>query len=291
MGFKWHHDGTAASGTALSLYPYADSEGIDVGPDGKGRANMTFEESVETYAYLDYFRLPTVAHSVADGSARMILDAVEVVRKRNGNKNVPHATSHTYVVDPADFPRFKELNVIAEIATGFAWDNFGTKSFVRRLGERIRPLLFPVKQLVEAGAIVIPGSDYTVGSSPRPLEFIENYITRRKPSNSVAVFDEDSDQPLGEGITLEQAIHIVTINCAIAMGRENQTGTIEQGKSADFVVLDKNLFEIEPSQISFTNVLNTVFEGNVLYTYDKQTEETKIREPIGTGCNCYSHEH
>ena len=285
FGMKWHHDGTAASGTALSLYPYADSTGIDVGPDGKGRANMTFEESVETYAYLDYFRLPTVAHCVADGSARMILDAVEKVRKRNGNKNVPHTMSHTYIVDPADYPRFKELNVIAEVATGFAWHNFGTESYVRRFGERIRPLLFPVKQLIEAGAIVVPGSDYTVGSSPRPLEFIENYITRKRPTHSISVFDETSDEPFGEGISLEQAMRIVTMNCAVAMGREEQTGSIEQGKSADFVILDQNLFEIEPSRISQTNVLNTVFEGNVIFTFDPEIEAAEPKEPMGCLCS------
>lgn len=291
LGMKWHHDGTAAAGTALSLYPYADSDGIDVGPDGKGRANMTFEESVETYAYLDYFRLPTVAHCVADGSARMILDAVEKVRERNGNKNIPHTTSHTYVVDPADYPRFKQLNVIAEIATGFSWNNFGTESFIRRLGERIRPLLFPVKQLVEAGAIVIPGSDYTVGSSPRPLEFIENYITRKRPTNTLAVFEALNDEPLGEGISLEQAMRIVTINCAVAMGREDQTGSIEQGKSADFVILDQNLFEIEPQEISHTTVLQTVFEGSVIFRYDAEVEASKPKEPMGTLCGCCNEHH
>jgi len=290
LGMKWHHDGTVASGTGYSLKPYADCSGIDCGADGRGRTNMTFEETVETIAHLDSQNMPVVAHAAADGSVQMLLDAIEKVRKRNGNKDTPHTISHSYVVDPVDYPRFRELNVIAEVASGFAWHNFGTESFVKRLGKRILPNFFPVKKLLEAGATVVPGSDYTVGTSPRPLEAVENYLTRKRPSDSLCVIGSSSDEPLGEGISLEQALRLVTINCAIGMQREHLVGSIENGKSADFVILDRNLFEIEPESISRTRIMQTVFEGEVVFDSSLENPfNEKLHLDLGKlekGCFC-----
>lgn len=290
LGIKWHHDGTVAAGTGYSLYPYADCDGIDCGDDHRGRTNMTFEETVETIAHLDSMKLPVVAHAVADGSVRMLLDAIEIVRQRNGNTDTPHTISHCYVVQPDDMPRFKELNVIAEVATGFAWHNIGTESFVRRLGDRILSCFFPVKGLTEAGATVVPGSDYTVGTSPRPLEAMENYITRRRPTDSISVIDASSDEALGEGIELTQAIEILTINCAKAMGRETRTGSIQYGKSSDFVVLDQDLFNVPADQISKTAVLQTVFEGEVVFDSSNENPfNEKLNLDLGKlekGCFC-----
>lgn len=290
LGIKWHHDGITSTGTAYSLHPYADCDGIDCGEDRRGRTNMTFEETVETIAYLDSFNMPVVAHAVADGAVRMLLDAIEVVRRRNGNYDTPHTIAHCFVVDPEDLPRFKELNVIAEVASGMCWRNIGTESLVRRLGVRILPHFFPVKALLEAGATVVPGSDYTIGASPRPLEAMENYITRKRPTDSISIIEATSDEPLGEGITLEQAIEILTINCAKTMGRGDQTGSIEVGKSADFVVLDQNLLDIPPEKISTTAVLLTVFEGEVVFDASKENPfSEKLQLDLGKlekGCFC-----
>ena len=290
LGIKWHHDGTVAAGSGYSLEPYADCSDIDCGEDLCGRTNMTFEETVETIAHLDSLNLPVVAHAVADGSVRMLLDAVEIVRERNGNSDTPHTISHCYVVQPEDMPRFASLNVFAEVATGFAWFNFGSESFIRRLGDRIIPHFFPVKGLVDAGATVIPGSDYTVGTSPRPLEAMENYITRKRPSSNLSIIDSTSDTPMGKGITLEQAIQILTMNCAQVLGRSDKTGSIEVGKSADFVILGQNLFEISPEKISETEVFKTVFEGEAVFDASKENPyNEKLHLDIGKlekGCFC-----
>lgn len=256
---KWHHDGTSVSRTASTLQPYAGTT------DWYGKLHMTFDETVETIEHLDSLGIRVVAHSTADGSARHLLDAFEEVRRRRNNSRITHTIAHCIVIDPADTGRFAELNVIAEVGGAYMYRGIRMDQHITVLGERVEPNLFPVRQLVDAGATVVPGSDLTIGTSPAPLEMIENYLTRRRPTRSLNKLPENSDQPLGRGISLEQALRIVTINCAIATGTEYLRGSITPGKSADFVVLDHNLFDVPANHISQVNVTRTVFQGREVW--------------------------
>lgn len=279
---KWHHDGTTTGFTAYSLEPYVGRD------DYHGKLHMTTEETIETIEHLDSLGISVVAHTTADGSARHLLDAIEEVRRRRGNSDLPHTLSHCIIVDPVDQARFAELNVVAEVGGTFMYENVGIDQIIDALGERVRSNLYPVKGLVDAGAVVIPGSDLTIGTSPAPLEMLENYVTRRRPTQTLNELPESKPEPLGVGISLEQALRIVTINCAYATGSADRRGSITVGKSADMVVLDRDLFAIAPETISHTRVVKTVLQGREVWDHKTEPHPLDVWElPYTPGvCDC-----
>ncbi len=120
---------------------------------------------------------------------------------------------------------------------------------------------YPLKSFQDAGVTLACASDYPVQVPSPPLSAIQLGITRCIPGET------DPNEILGpdERISLEDMIAGYTINGAYANFVENETGSIEVGKKADMVVLDRNLFDIPEAEIADTNVLMTVFEGKSIY--------------------------
>lgn len=199
-------------------------------------------------------------HTAGDGSVRVTLDALEQVRKRNGNSGLRHELAHAGFIDPADLERFARLNVTADLSPYIWYPSPIIDSIVGALGERGRRY-FPVKDLLDSGANVLMGSDWpSAAKDLSPWHAIEALVTRRNPFT-------DAPQTLWpqQAISLEQALAIATRAGALAMRLEQRTGSIEIGKSADFLVLDRNLFEIPVEDISNTQVQQTWFEGSLIY--------------------------
>jgi len=119
--------------------------------------------------------------------------------------------------------------------------------------------MYPIKSVIDSGATVAFGSDWSV-STANPMPQIETALTRV----DAETHDTDVMNP-EQRITLEQAIEAFTINAAFVNKQEDRTGSIEKGKLADLIVLDRNLFEIEPTQISEARVVLTLFEGKPVY--------------------------
>jgi len=116
-----------------------------------------------------------------------------------------------------------------------------------------------IKEFIDSGATVTFGSDWPAGTPDAdPWRGLEAMITRMDTATNAG-------DKLGEGIDLETAIKIFTINGAKAMMHENEAGSIQVGKHADMIVLDRNLFEIDASDISDVKVLTTVFNGEEVY--------------------------
>jgi predicted amidohydrolase YtcJ len=153
------------------------------------------------------------------------------------------------VVDPVDIPRFKALNVTADaqVAGDFAnpehWHENDEFIGVERSQNAI-----PIKTLSEAGARITLSSDWSV-SPFNPFIGLKNAVTRAP-----------------QELTLAQAIEAYTINGAYVMRQEDKVGTIEVGKLADLVVLDRNLFEISSSTINQTKIDLTMLDGEVIYS-------------------------
>jgi hypothetical protein len=84
-------------------------------------------------------------------------------------------------------------------------------------------------------------------------------VTRKNP------YEKTADEPLGDAISLEDAIRLMTLGGAYSMRKEAELGSIEKGKAADLIVLDRNLFEIDPGSIIDTRVVYTVFGGKIVY--------------------------
>jgi predicted amidohydrolase YtcJ len=188
------------------------------------------------------------------------LDAFEYARERNGPTNGRHHLAHVEFVDPADIGRFAELNVTANFSPLWAVeDEYLTELTLPRVGPERYRWTYPINSIVQANGRIAFGSDWNV-SSPDPLLAIETAITRIEPlQGQTPVFMPQ------ERITLDQALAAATINAAYVNHLDDRTGSIEVGKLGDLVILDTNLFEVEPAAISDARVVATLFGGEVVY--------------------------
>ena len=127
------------------------------------------------------------------------------------------------------------------------------------LGEERTWQMYPIASIQVAGGRIVGGSDYWV-TDLDPLLAIETAVTRRDPwTNEGPVLNED------ERVDLATMIEAYTINGAYQMGLEDEQGSIEVGKRADLVVLDRNLFELAPAEINEARVTMTIFDGRTVY--------------------------
>jgi len=157
---------------------------------------------------------------------------------------------------------FERSNFITEVSPYQLWTpDPAIRHWPKIIGRDRFDLTFtPLNTIIDAGALVSYGSDWDNISEPDPWLAIEGMVTRQYPGKpELGQLNPD------ERVDLESAIAIFTRNGAMAMEKENETGTIEVGKSADFIVINQNLLEIPPHKIHETKVLKTVLKGHTVY--------------------------
>jgi hypothetical protein len=187
-------------------------------------------------------------HASGSGAAHVVLDAYEAARKANPDSTVRHDLGHTNLVAEADMDRMRELNVVADLSPS-VWHIFGDT-----LGDPPQRA-WQFRTLSDKSILLTVGSDWNVAKTPNPFPALQGMLD----------FGDES-------IDLISSLRALTRNGAISVGREDDLGTLQPGKLATFIVLDRNLFEVDPSEIGDTTVLTTVFEGEVVY--EKQAAET-----------------
>jgi hypothetical protein len=247
-------DGVIESRTAALLDPY-------LGGEERGRPMWEPEALNQMVAALDREGFQIHVHAIGDRAIRMSLDAFEKARAANGRRDSRHHISHLQLFDPADLPRFRRLGVIANFQPLWAQPDEYIKIDEALLGPERSRWLYPVGSMVRTGAVVAGGSDWPV-TSMNPLEAIQVAVTRRIPT--------DGPGPAWipeEVVDLPAMLAAYTINGAYGLFQENETGSIEVGKAADLVVLDRNLFEIPAHEISKARVLLTLLEGKAVYRH------------------------
>jgi len=252
-------DGIPPSMTAAMFDPY-ESDGRHP-PGYAGQLIHSPEDLRNDVVALDRVGLTVKIHATGDRSAQVALDAFEAARKANGASDRIHEVSHAELLHPDDIPRFAELNVAAEMCPILWYPSPLVAAMQKVLGAERGQKLWPVKALLESGALVIYGSDWpSVVPDPNPWPGVEAMVTRRDPYGVHA-----GSLWLEQAIDLAAALRIVTHNGAIAARRGDRSGSIEVGKDADFVVLDRNLFEVPIEAVSDTEVLRTVVGGTTVY--------------------------
>jgi len=251
---KFWADGVAETRTAMLLEPYADQ------PGWSGLVMIPREELLEFIPKADAAGFQVHVHAIGDATVRWTLDAFEAARRLNGPRDARHHVNHLQFIHPDDIPRFAELDVSASFEPLWAYeDDYITYLTRPRVGPERIGRSYPIRALVDAGARVAFSSDWAV-SSADPLLGIETAITHVDPlTNEGAPFLPE------QRIGLAAAIAAYTIRAAELNRLEKVTGTVEPGKYADLVVLDRNLFEIPASGISDARVLATLIEGEVVY--------------------------
>ncbi|MFT7460517.1 MAG: putative amidohydrolase YtcJ [Planctomycetota bacterium] len=253
-------DGIPPTRTAAMLEPYAPDELH--GDNFLGKLIHTPEQLKEDMIYLDSLGFTVKIHSTGDRAVRVSLDAIEAARKANPGSSMMHEISHAELIHPDDIPRFKELNVIAEMCPILWYPTPLVEVMAEIVSREVADRFWPIKSLHESGAHLIYGSDWpSVVPDPNPWPGIEAMITRKDPYGvrPGVLWAE-------QAIDLETTLRIFTINGAVAGKHADKTGSIEVGKSADFIILDRNVFEIPVNEISEIKIVSTVISGKEVYT-------------------------
>ncbi|MEA3278465.1 MAG: amidohydrolase [Pseudomonadota bacterium] len=207
--------------------------------------------------------LKVMAHATGSLSVRHWLNAVEATRRANGTGQ-RHHLAHSMLIYPDEVDRFnfERSNFVAEVSPYQLWTpDPAIRPWPRMIGRDRFDLIFtPIKTIIDAGAVVSYGSDWDNIPEPDPWFALEGMITRQYPGKP-----EYGQLNPDERLDRETVIEIFTRNGAMAMEKEDETGTIEPGKSADFIVIDQNILEVPVEKIHKTKVLKTVLQGHTVY--------------------------
>ena len=252
---KAYVDGVIESHTAALLSPYADDPAA-----GSGTPNWSPSELNEAVVAADAAGLQVYLHAIGDRAVRMALDAHEAALRANGRMDRRGRIEHIETIQGVDYPRFKELGVIASMQPLHAnpdQNNFDV--WARNLGPDRASRGFSWRNLEKADARLIFGSDWPV-VTPDVFRGLYCAVTRKT---------RDGSPPEGWlpelAVSLEHALRHYTVDGAFASFDENEKGALVEGQLADIAVLSSNLFEGPPERILGTRVLLTIMGGDVVY--------------------------
>ncbi|HEX5470175.1 MAG TPA: amidohydrolase [Gaiellaceae bacterium] len=252
-GAKIFQDGVLENFTGALLEPYE-------GSDNRGMSMHEPEELERMLTLLDGHGFQVHLHTIGDRAVREALDAVEAAQRANGRRDARHHLAHIQLVHPADQPRFAELRVVANAQPYWATHSrYVDELTLPFIGEERARYHYPFGSLVRAGAPLAFGSDWTV-STADPLPQIEVAVTR-------VLHPERDTEPMlpGERLDLATAVAASTRGSAYVNFLEDETGTIDPGKLADLVVLDRDLFDPGAGPVGDARVLLTLSEGDPVH--------------------------
>jgi len=215
-------------------------------------------------AELDEQGISVQYHAIGSRSIEAVADALEAAAEANGGRlKTRHYPDHNGLPTARDIERFTRLNGLIGYAPYFGFEFPSVHdSYAEFLGEEKLGELQPARDTIDGGAIIATGTDWS--SLPQePFPLIEGMVHRRNPWVPAS---ESTPNNAAQAITLDEAIKAYTLWGAHALLAEDRIGSIEAGKYADFIVLDRNLLEIPVDDIDSTEVLKTVFNGHVVYS-------------------------
>jgi len=270
---KMFLDGVPLEGrTAAMIEPYA--HGADAhAHDAKGGSGNTglklIPEDVLFPAIAEFDRQGILVkfHAAGDGAVREAADAIAAARKANGFTGQHHEIGHNTFIDQADVPRARDLHFTWELSPYIWWPTPITSvDIAAAVGPERMKRLWPMRDVIESGANVVIGSDWPVVPSVNPWIAFETLVTRQVPGAT--------GEPInaGQRITREQALAVMTRNGAAEMGRLDQGGTIEPGKLADMIVVDRNPLTVAAGEIHKTRVLATYIAGEKVFAAEGETK-------------------
>lgn len=249
-------DGVPPARTALFLDPYLPDE-----LHGAHFHGTTTMDAGELYGWLRAVAgrgLGAKVHATGDGTARLLLDVVE--RLRGEGFETPFQIAHGQYLAEDDIARMARLGVVADISPFIWFPGVIPQALADVLGSERAAHLQPNRSIIDAGGLVAGGSDWPVSESPNPFEGMQGLVTRADPLGRAegVLWPE-------QAITAAEALEVFTINAARAVGLAEETGSLEAGKSADFVILDRDAVAGPAERIVETRVRETWFAGRRVF--------------------------
>lgn len=251
-------DGTEMNHTAYLLEPYCDK------PHSCGSTTMpeeTFERHVRE---ADLNGIDVMVHAVGDGAVRMALDVFERVSASNPPRDRRHVITHAFLTHPDDIPRFRRIGVMANTQLQWGVVDAYTQAIQQSYGPERWASMYKFRSFIEQGVTVSIGMDGLACQcrcQHRPVEHIESGHTRQLAGEPDAPVMPD----IHEKLSIPQLIAAYTINGAYQLGLEKEIGSITEGKRADIIILEQDLFELDRYQIGKTEVLLTLMNGQVTH--------------------------
>ena len=256
---KLNMDGGDNAHTGVFLAPYADQ------PDISGDPLLPPDMFADIVKRADREGIDVHVHCIGDRATRLTLDAIEAAIRANPPRDRRNAIAHLTLVDPADEPRFAGLGVVAQFSAQWAVPDLAWKNVTStRLGAERAGRVYRIGSILRHGGTLSLGCDWPAANSYstyKPLDAIEVCLTRRE-------LDRPHDSqltPVDEVIPLAAALRAATLGPAHQLGMEHDIGSIEVGKFADLIVLERNLFETAPHEIHTTEVVLTMMNGKVTH--------------------------
>jgi predicted amidohydrolase YtcJ len=246
---KFFMDGVWESYTALTLAPYADD------PEARSEGIWSLEDFTRMAAACDRLGLQIFVHCCGDGAVRRTLDGYQAVQKLNGKRDSRHRVEHIEVIHPDDIPRFRQLDVIASMqAIHCPMSSNEADVWLWRVGTQRWPHAFAWREIKNAGATLVFGSDWTVAPY-NPMLGVYAALNRKKWAP-----DNPDQRP-----TLEETLIAYTRDAAYAEFQEDQKGQLKTGYLADLVLLSADIFQTPAEEIKEISPLLTMMNGKVTY--------------------------
>jgi len=251
IGFKIFADGVIEhpTHTAALSSPYTEtrSKGVLMFDPGKFASFVTAADKQHLLVHV---------HAIGDKAVTETLNGFETARRTNGNSGLPHTITHLQIVQPADFARFKKLNVLASYQLLWAFGDVTTIDIVKPcIDPSLYKWQYPARSMLQAGATICGASDWPV-SSANPFEAIYCAETRKGP---MGILDSTQCMPRME------MMYAYTIEAAKALMLEKKIGSLQVGKYADMILIDRDVLNVSAEEMQATHVQWTMFEGRIVY--------------------------
>ncbi|CRK82173.1 amidohydrolase [Neobacillus massiliamazoniensis] len=258
-GLKQFVDGVISGYTACLLEPYADK------PETSGETVLPPDTLKKWIIEADREGFQIRLHAIGDGAIRLALDAFEEAQKINGKRDSRHCIEHVEVIHPDDSARFKKLGVIASMQPEhLGFNEEQRQNYISYIGPEREPFVFAMKTLKDSGALLALGTDYPIAQL-NPMLGIYRALTRMGYDGTPS----EGFNPQ-ERLSLPEVLRDYTLSPAYGSFREKELGTLEVGKLADLVVLDRNLFEIPVEDIPDVRVVLTMVDGAIVFQNEMQ---------------------
>jgi predicted amidohydrolase YtcJ len=273
---KFFVDGVVEGATAYLLDPYTKA----AGKGGNYRSEAMWKPDVmaETMKKVMAAGYQVHIHAIGDAGIRQTLDSIEYAQKANGDGDYRSTITHLQVISEQDKPRFGQLKVIAATQPYWHLKEPAWYSTVDELvlGKDRAWKEYPLKSLKDSGALITASGDFPVSPVNNPFWAIEAGVTRNlENADYYGVPDiTDINDPTWllnpeERLPVKDMVEAYTKNGAYELFRENEVGTLKEGKKADFIVIDQDIMKTDPLKLDSIKVLDTYLNGKAVYSAEQ----------------------